>query len=384
MTSIVVMALRDLLSVYATRHALSPRSVTLYTGSIDRLEAFLKRASTLDDFDDLTLAKFAEWRRTDNHYRGKPPRPATVKKDIAQLVSLWNHAAKKRMTRSDGTMIEYPDLPRGLVKVALRPPKAYTLEEVDALIRTCRARKGMIGPVPAWWLWETLLTTAWQTAERIGGLLALRWRDVDLDARLVTFDGESRKGGTKTIIRSITPDLAKMLSLHRRGDDDLVWPWAEHRRRTALWRSLQILGDRAGVQTRGFHSIRKASGSYVAAAGGDATEYLSHSDSKTTREHYLDRRIVGGADPLDLLPALPSERRAKPKQPAPTPPPAAAVEPVEAGRRVGASMAARGLGCPPRGQHDALAAAAGIEPDDVAAFSGGLIEGWLAGQGDAA
>jgi hypothetical protein len=47
-------------------------------------------------------------------------------------------------------------------------------------------------------------------------------------------------------------------------------------------------------------------------------------------------------------------------------------------------MAARGLACPPRAQHDALAAAAGIEPDAVAEFSRGILEGWLAGQGDAA
>jgi hypothetical protein len=47
-------------------------------------------------------------------------------------------------------------------------------------------------------------------------------------------------------------------------------------------------------------------------------------------------------------------------------------------------MASRGLACPPRGQHDALAAAAGVEPEDVAPFSRGLLDGWIAGQGDAA
>jgi integrase len=377
------MSLRDLLSVYATRHALSERSVTLFGSSIDRLEAFLQRPATLDDFDDITLAKFAEWRRTDLHWKGKPPRPATVKKDLAQLTAIWNHAAKKRLTRGDGTLIEYPDLPRGLVKVSLRPPRGYTVDEVDKLIEAAKARRGTIGPVPAWWFWVSILKTAWQTAERIGGLLALRWRDVDLDARLVTFDGSERKGGTKTIQRSVTPDLARLLAKHRGGDDDLVWPWVEHRRRTALWRSFQILGEHAGVKTRGFHSIRKAAGSYVAAAGGDATEYLSHSDAKTTREHYLDRRIVGGADPLDLLPALPSERRAKPAPPEPVATTSTS-EPAEAGRRLGVSLASRGLACPPRAQHEALAAAAGVEPEGVPAFSRGLLDGWVSGQGDAA
>jgi integrase len=382
------MTLRDLLSVYSTRHGLKDRTTALLSSTLDRFDAFLGRPATLDDLDDMTLARFAKWRAEDRHWRNKPPRPATVKKDIAHLSALWTHAAKKRMTRSDGVLIEHPDLPRGLVKVSLRPPKGYRLEEIDALVKAARRRRGDIGPVPAWWFWVTILQAAWQTAERIGGLLALRWRDVDLDARRITFDGATRKGGTKTIVRSITPELSRLLGKHRRGDDDLVWPWLEHRVPASLWISLRLLGQTAGVAVHGFHAIRKAAGSYVAAAGGDATEYLSHSDPSTTRQHYLDAGIVGGADPLDLLPKLPSERRAARPAPPPAPEPPtparASSGPVEAGAAVGRSMAARGLACPPRGQHDALAAAAGVEPEDVAAFSRGLLDGWIAGQGDAA
>jgi integrase len=378
------MTLRELLSVYSARHGLKARTVMLFTSTIDRFEAFLQRPATLDDLDDLTLAQFARWRADYRHWRGRLPRPATVKKDITQLSALWTHAAKKRMTRADGVLIEHPDLPRGLVKVALRPPRGYRLEEIDALVKAARARRGDIGPVPAWWLWTTLLQCAWQTAERIGGLIALRWRDVDLDARRVTFDGSTRKGGTKTIVRSITPELARLLAKHRRGDDDLVWPWVEHRSERSLWPSLGVLGKTAGVRVHGFHAIRKSAGSYVAAAGGDATEYLSHSDPSTTRQHYLDAGIVGGADPLDLLPRLPSERRAS-KQPPPKPVLAeVSSEPAEAGRRLGVSLASRGLACPPRAQHEALAAAAGVEPEGVPAFSRGLLDGWVSGQGDAA
>jgi integrase len=307
-----------------------------------------------------------------------------VKKDLTSIVTLWQHAAKKRMTKSDGSLIEHPDLPRGLVKVAIRPPRGYSLEEIDAMLKAALSCRGTIGPVPAWWLWRSLLMCAWQTGERIGGLVSVRWRHVDLDKRRITFDGAGRKGGVKTITRSITPELARLLSKHRRCDDDFVWPWNEHRKPLSLWGSLKLLCDRAGVPCRGFHSIRKTSGSFVAAGGGDATDFLSHSDAKTTRTHYLIDDIVRRDDPLDLLPALPSERRAKPQPPAPPPTASASSEPGEAGRRVGASMAARGLACPPRAQHDALAAAAGIEPDAVAEFSRGILEGWLAGQGDAA
>jgi integrase len=60
----------------------------------------------------------------------------------------------------------------------------------------------------------------------------------------------------------------------------------------------------AGVTPRGFHAIRKASGSYVKAGGGDATEHLGHANPKTTRDHYLDPRITGQQSALDYLPPL--------------------------------------------------------------------------------
>jgi len=385
------MTLRDLLSLYATRHALADRTVGLFQSSIDRFAKFLQRDPTIDDFDDAAVARFAEWRKADKHWRNKSPRPATVKKDVSHIAALWSHAAKKRMTRSDGVLIEHPDLPRGLVKVSLRPPRGYTLDEIDRMISACRGRIGQVGPVPAWWLWETMLSCAWQTGERVGGLLGVRWRDVDLDGCRITFDGANRKGRVKTITRSITPELAAMLARHRRLDDDLVWPWEEYRRPGSIWSSLKVLCRQAQVSGRGFHAIRKTSGSYVAAAGGTsvASEFLSHSDSATTTRHYLDDRIVRGADPLDLLPRLPSQGAAPVADVAPEPipvepAPRAPGEPLEAGRRVGVSLAARGLACPPRGQQDALAAAAGIAPDDVPAFARGVIAGWTAGQGDAA
>ena len=66
------------------------------------------------------------------------------------------------------------------------------------------------------------------------------------------------------------------------------------------------------MKPRGFHAIRKASGSYVKAAGGDATEFLTHADSKTTRAHYLDPKIVGEVSALDFLPPLTIDGSAEP------------------------------------------------------------------------
>ena len=45
-------------------------------------------------------------------------------------------------------------------------------------------------------------------------------------------------------------------------------------------------------------------GSYVMAGGGNATEHLGHTNERTTRQHYVDPRIVPQADVLQYLPEL--------------------------------------------------------------------------------
>lgn len=290
------MTIRELLiERYAPLHNLSARSVVLFGHSIDRLRDFLQREPETTDFDDLVIAKFLRWRAVTPH-RGKVCSPASVAKDKAHLSALWNFAARKRIAA------EFPDLPR--LKVPTRPPKGYTVAEVSALVRAARVCQGSIGGVPAPWFWMTLIQSLWYTGERIGSHLRLRWSEVDLDACRITFLGETRKGGVETIQRAIHPDLAQQLRRYRRADGDLVWPWIEHRVVNSLFQSLRVLCRRAGVKPRGFHAVRKASGSYVKAGGGDATEHLSHSNPKTTKDHYLDVAITGQQSAIDYLPPL--------------------------------------------------------------------------------
>ena len=292
------MTIRDFLNDrYAVLHNLKPRSVVLFSGTIDRFRDFLGREPELSDFDDLQVSKFLRWRGTTPH-RGRVCSPASVRKDMAHLVSLWNAAAKKRLIEA------FPDLPRGLVKVPHRAPSAYTVEEVSAMIRVARQRRGTIGPVPAAWFWPTLLMSAWYSGERIGSHLEVRWEQVDTGRRTITYLSEHRKGFGRTITRAISGQLVEWLELGRRAPSELVWPWSEHRCQNSIFTRIRYICQTAGVKPRGFHAIRKASGSYVKAGGGDATEFLTHRDSKTTRDHYLDPRIVGEASALDYLPPL--------------------------------------------------------------------------------
>ena len=282
---------------YAVLHNLKPRTVGLFGHSVDRLRDFLGREPELSDLDDLTVSRYLRWRATTPH-RGRLAAPATVRKDMAHIVSLWNAAARKRLVEN------FPDLPRNIVRVPHRAPSGYTVEEISSMVREARRRSGMIGPVPAPWLWTTLLMSAWYSGERIGSHLEVRWEQVDTKRRYITFLSENRKGLGRTITRAITPQLADMLERGRRADGELVWPWNQHRCPNSIFQRIRYICRTAGVKPRGFHAIRKAAGSYVKKAGGDATEFLTHRDQKTTRDHYLDPRITGVESALDYLPPL--------------------------------------------------------------------------------
>jgi len=283
-----------LIDRYAPLHDLCEKTIHLYEMTLDRFAEFLGHDPVLTDLDDLIVCKFLRWRAITPH-RGRLCSAASVLKDKCQLVAIWTFAAKKRLVP------EFPSLPRS--KVAQRLPRAYTASDVSRLIVKARKRSGITGGKPSGWWWSSLLYCGWCTGERIGAMLQLRWRDVDLDARRIVFTAATRKGHTRDIARSITPDLAEQLRLHIGHPDDLVWNWDRHA--ISLFPSLACLAKSAGVVPRGFHGLRKAGASYVAAAGGDATKFLDHSNPKITAQHYIDQTIGGaGVDALGFLPPL--------------------------------------------------------------------------------
>lgn len=293
------MTLREILERYTILQNLSERTVVLYGHTLDRFAEYLKHEPTLDDIDDLVVAGFLRWRANTPRRRGKPS-AASVAKDKSQLTALANWAAKKRLKRSDGQDVEFLSLPR--TRKIRHAPQAYTADEVARLIRLAKTRIGTVDGKPAAWWWSTLLYAAWCSGERIGALLELRWCDVDLDARQMLFRAETRKGRSADIQRAITPDLAKMLKTQEGKPDALVWRWDRHYH--SLWKSLQLLCRRACVRGTGFHKMRKASASYVALGGGDATEHLGHASPDITRQHYLDPRITSPKQAIDFLPPL--------------------------------------------------------------------------------
>ena len=307
------MILRELLNErIAPLKNLCQRSVVMYESTLDRLRDHLGHEPTVDDLDDLTIAKFLRWRATTVHdaKRGLIS-PASLAKDSAHIRTLWNWCAKKRMKRANGELLEFPDYARP--RVPKPRPVAYTVEELQRLVAASKHRKGYIVPgLPAAWYWTTKLQAMFQTGERIGAILAIRWGEVDLERSTLTFLAATRKGHRETITRAITPQLARMMATQKRAADGLVWPWLEGRKILSCYASLKVLCRVAGVPYHPFHSIRKSTASYLKRAGKSAKTQLGHSSEEMAERHYYDERITGVESALDFLPPLDLDGPGKP------------------------------------------------------------------------
>lgn len=299
------MVLRELLRErVAPLKNLSDRSVVMYESTLDRLRDHLGHEPTVDDLDDLVVARFLRWRATTVH---DPKRglisPASLAKDSAHIRTLWNWCAKKRLKKSNGDLLEFPDYARP--RVPKPRPVAYTVEDLQKLVTTAKHRKGYIVPgVPACWYWPTKLMALFQTGERIGAVMAIRWGEVDLERCTLTFLAATRKGHRETITRAISPELARMMAPQRRAPGDLVWPWLEGRKMLSCYGSLKVLCKAAGVTYHPFHSIRKSTASYLKRAGKSAKTQLGHASEEMAETHYYDPSIVGAESALDYLPPL--------------------------------------------------------------------------------
>lgn len=283
------MLIRDLLDTeYSPIRALRPKAVLQFRLTLTRWSDFLGRGPVLTDMQGLPVQAFLAARRA-------VVSQATVLKDRVHICALWTYAAKRRL------VAEFPTLPP--MRAPKRIPRAYRLEDVSAIVRVCRSLPGVVSGLPRGLYYSTLVRSCWETGERIGAHRALEWADVDLSQRAIIFRAENRKGGSADIRREITAGLAEWLDELRRHASSLVWPWDRHE--TLLWHEFGKICVIAEVTPRGFHGFRKASASYLAMAGGDASAHLGHASPQTTRDHYLDPSIVRPLiSPVDLLPAL--------------------------------------------------------------------------------
>ena len=179
----------------------------------------------------------------------------------------------------------------------------FTFEETDQLLQATtrpkkKARRGR--PVTAdadFWGLAVLLVL--RTGLRIGELLALRWADVDLDARRLVVRqavargivGTPKSGKSREV--ALSSDAATALQAQRAASQlrsEYVFPRDDGTIGSKEWakRPLWNLCARAGLRKVGWHTLRHTFASHLVMKGvalKAVQELLGHSDIRTTMRY---------------------------------------------------------------------------------------------------
>ncbi len=276
-------------TVYRPRRLLgkSPNTFRLYSITFRNFRRYLGREGQLTDLTDDSLAGFVQWKLD----RGRTV--DTAIKDCGQLLAIARYAFRKRYLEIE------PEL--SLPRPPRREPTAWMMGELAKLFAAVDKLQGRIVDRRASDWWRALLLMIYYTAERIGAIMQLRWRDVDLERGWVMIPAEYRKGKPADKATELHSVVVEALRAIEGPADALVFPWP--RTMATLYHRLKRIHVAAGLpvdRRSKFHRMRRTSASWFKAKGGDPSQLLGHADPKVTAK-YLDPRICGTKSAAALL-----------------------------------------------------------------------------------
>lgn len=186
---------------------------------------------------------------------GAPLAGSTFNRYVSQLQGVYKYARRLRLL----PRAHVPPT-RGVEKAPepVDPNRYLRPEEVERLLKVARVLDRTWGRLAA------LILVAFHTGLRKGNLMALRWRDVDLDARTVTVT--KTKNGQPIVAALSERAAAELRKLPGQLDDALVFEGRAGRPHgfRALW--VKVCTE-AGLPGRNFHQLRHGCGSALATAG---------------------------------------------------------------------------------------------------------------------
>lgn len=187
---------------------------------------------------------------------GEPLAGSTVNRFISTLAGIFKYARRVRALPRSHT----PPT-RGIEKAPepVDPDKYFRPEEVENLLKVARVLDQKWRKLPA------LIVLGFHTGLRVGNLLDLKWRDIDLEARTATV--AVTKNGRPHIAPLTDRCLEELLRLRKGQPDERVFKSYLNDKpfnyRT-LWGKVC---QEAGYEGRTFHWLRHGCGSALASAG---------------------------------------------------------------------------------------------------------------------
>jgi integrase len=219
----------------------------------------------------------------------------TINGYVTKLRAFWNWCAKKGIVELFPTIEDFPE-PQSI-------PEAYDQEEFQRLIAATKLMQGEVMGLKASEWWYALHLVAFDSGERSSALLNLRWAHYDEGDATLAVPAEIRKGGRKPMLYRLKPSTVKALRRLQRPGAKIVFPWPGHI--GTFYNHYRKLLDLAGLpyvsHKSGLQKVRRTFASHIEAAGGNATQALSHTSRRVTEKSYIDPRIAKEPSHNDLL-----------------------------------------------------------------------------------
>jgi integrase len=224
-----------------------------------RIKALLRRPLCHRTLALLSSSDLARYRDE----RIKEVAPATVIRELNTISHAIDTARREwsvYLPQNPCQLVRRPSAPRG------RDRRLKDGEEQRLLAAADAGRNPFMRP---------LIILAIETAMRRSELLGMRWRDVDLDKRLVhlplTKNGESRDVPLSTLAIAVLNELSR--------DQELVFPCSAG----SVWQCWEHLRVRAGMRDLRFHDLRHEGVSRLFEKGLNVVEASAVSGHKELR-----------------------------------------------------------------------------------------------------
>jgi integrase len=246
--------------------------------------------------------------------RGRTPQ--TANKLGRTLLGVANYAAERLDLPLPKRLEWFPE-PR-------REPDAWSVEQVEALIRTAGQLRGSLRGTTRAEFAVAVIWLAYNSGERIEALMQIQWAWIDWSSRTLRIPAAVRKDREDYTVWLLDETATALLVLRRAGTPDVFGDW-DRDRHVKQWPALNLLlrklvyaalidpeadvnrlsrRDVSAVVGRRelWHKLRRTFATEIARNADESTaqRLLGHSSINTTRR-YIDRRKLPDRPQRELL-----------------------------------------------------------------------------------
>lgn len=282
----------------------------LSVGAADQMRVSLRafgeflggRYAWTDDLREDRIRDFLAWYA--KPAKGPTRSAATINSRRRDLLAVWQALA-------DDGICDEPSrrrIPRR--KQSKRVPRAWTLDELAALLHHLATLDYQICDIPAGDYWVSIVLSVFATGCRISALRTARTEDCQLTegAAWIRIAAEVQKTDEERVY-PLTPEAAHAVGKHYSESRELIWPWPHSN--GYFWDKFRSHVTAAGLKRTSpsmdlFHKLRRSHVSYLAACAGldAARRSAGHTDARLTLASYIDPRILPSEYGVAKLPAI--------------------------------------------------------------------------------